>query len=74
MTEINLSLKPILNSLRVLWDQLFAPILNQVVDFIVNKSGLPDEVVVKILLWTTAVAGILGLATYIARKQHTKNP
>jgi hypothetical protein len=68
MTEINLSLKPILNSLRVLWDQLFAPILNQVVDFIVNKSGLPDEVVVKILLWTTAVTGILGLATYIAQQ------
>lgn len=46
----NLSPKPILDVFRAFWDQLFAPILAQIVDFLVNKSGLPDEVVIKIVL------------------------
>lgn len=68
MTEINLSLKPVLDVFRAFWHQLFTPILNQVVDFLVNKSGLPDEVIIKILLWTTALAGILTLTAYIVQQ------
>ena len=38
MIEINLSLKPILDVFRAFWNQLFTPILNQVVDFLSTKA------------------------------------
>ena len=67
MNEINLSLKPILNAFWAIWDQLLSPILDQIVDFLVDKSGLPDEEVIKILFWTAALAGILTLASYVVK-------
>lgn len=68
MIEINLSLKPILDAFWSLWNQFFAPILHQVVDFIINKSGLSEEAVIKMLLWTTALALILALTAFIVKQ------
>ena len=68
MMEINLSLKPILDAFQAIWGQVFAPVLNQIIDFLVNKSGLPDEVVIKILLWTAALTLILALTGYIVQQ------